>query len=309
MNKEKLVIRLGTRKSELALQQAKLVARALEAAGNCTAEIITLRTAGDEKQELKGAVERDKKDWVIAFEQALLAGSIDLAIHSAKDVPTDVEPQTMLIPVLKRANPFDALIVHEKSNTCGSGLNALSRGCTVGTSSLRRAAQIRRLRPDLAILEIRGNVPTRINKMEQGESSALVLAAAGLERLGLGSRAHSVFTAREILPAVTQGILIAQVMRANEELLMSLRHLVDLPTEFACRAERSCITTLGADCHSAVAAYSEIAGAKLVLKARVLGAGGEHCLEWQDEALPVEAEVLGDRVAKRLLSLGASELL
>ena len=315
-------IRLGTRGSKLALAQARLVSRELKILDpDLSFDFVVIKTTGDKKQDQEGPVSRDKKEWIIEIEQALLKGSIDLAVHSAKDVPTEIDPQTLLLPVTKRAVPWDAYILRESRKTApaqsrlggyeGSvAFLRLPQRAKVGTSSLRRAMQLKQLRPDLDIVPMRGNVTTRLSKLEESSGlDAIVLAACGLERLNLADKIEGTFPYKEMLPGVNQGILAAQFLRGRIDLAALLNGLVDEETETAFIAERTFIQVLGADCNSAVGVLAQSRAAELVLHGRVLGRDNADLLQetisWS-KALPQAA---GDELAQRLIKRGAKELL
>jgi hydroxymethylbilane synthase len=281
-------MRIGTRGSALALIQARWVAERLDA----EAEIVTVTTTGD-----RGQAGGDKARWVSELERALLDGEIDIAVHSAKDVPTDLPDGLELVAVPVRADARDAL--------CGApSLDALPAGARVGTSSLRRAAQLRARREDLEIVELRGNVDTRLRKLAGGEADALVLALAGLERLGRADAADAVLD--ELVPAPAQGALALEAVagRVPDRVLGRLR---DPETTACVRAERALVHDLGASCNTPVGAFAVPAGeGRLRLAAWV---GLPDGSTWIADELTGPAEGLGSEVARRLLAAGAGELL
>jgi len=282
------LIRLGTRASALALAQATWVAERLPE----PAELVRITTAGD-----RGAPRVDKSRWVSALELALLEGEIDLAVHSAKDVPAQLAPGLQVLAIPSRADPRDAL--------CGArSLSELAPGARVGTSSLRRAAQLRALRQDLRVVELRGNVDTRLAKLDAGEADALVLAAAGLERLGRAERAGALL--EQLVPAAGQGALLLEGRPGalGEALLRAL----DDPLASACvAAERELVGALGASCNTPVGAHaSPSAGGRLELRAWV---GLPDGSAWISDRLEGPPAGLGAAVAERLLAVGAGELL
>ena len=282
------VIRVGTRGSTLALAQARWVADRLDD----DVEIVTITATGD-----LGADVGDKSRWVSELERALLERDIDLAVHSAKDVPAELAAGLELVAIPERADPRDAI--------CGApSLAALAPGARVGTSSLRRAAEIRATRADLEVVPVRGNVDTRLRKLEAGECDALVLALAGLERLGREDAADGVLD--ELVPAAGQGALALEA-RAGAD---AARSLCD-PTAWACvSAERELVRALGASCNTPVGAH-----------ARALGSGGGELeltawvglpdgSEWmRDELRGGPGPGLGLALAERLATIGARELL
>jgi hydroxymethylbilane synthase len=267
------VIRLGTRGSALALVQARWVADRLDD----EVEVVEITTAGDVKRDVG-----DKSRWTGALERALLAGEIDVAVHSAKDVPGELAAGTWIAAVPAREDPRDVLVG-------APSLEALPAGARVGTSALRRRAQVLAARPDLEVVELRGNVDTRLRKLAAGEADALVLAAAGLARLGRGDVVGS---ALPFVPAPGQGALLVQ---ARDEL--RLPELDDAVAREALEAERAVAAALGASCHTALGVHA--AGG--VVRA---WAGLPDGSEWiADEAESAEA------VAARVLAVGAADLL
>jgi hydroxymethylbilane synthase len=247
-------------------------------------------TSGD-----RGGAASDKERWVRELDAALLDGSVDCAVHSAKDVPAEVPKGIVIAAVPPRADPRDAL--------CGAAtLAALAPGARVGTSSLRRTAQVRALREDLAVVALRGNVDTRLRKLEDGDYDAIVLAAAGLERLG---RAAAGTPLDELVPAPGQGCL-AVTTRAGEESLVA--EIDDTAAAWALAAERALVRALDADCHTPVGAHAQVLGSgALRLRAFVGAVDGSAWV--RDELDGADPEHLGAAVAQRLLSAGAREVL
>jgi hydroxymethylbilane synthase len=284
-----LRLRLGTRGSPLALRQAALVAGALAD----EVETIVLRTAGDRGDG------GDKRRWVDTIEAALLEGTIDLAVHSAKDLPAELGPGLVIAGSPRREDPRDAL--------CGArSIAQLPRGARVGTSSLRRRAQLLALRDDLAVSPVHGNVGTRLERLEAGDFDAIVLASAGLRRLGLFG-----WTAcDELVPAAGQGTLAIEARAGDARVGAAIASLRDGPTECALTAERALVSRLGAGCDTPIGAHARPgAGDRLELAAFVGTADGS---EWiRDSATgPADDPVaLGELVAERLLSCGAGAML
>lgn len=271
-------MRLGTRGSALALAQARWVAARL----GDDVELVTINAAGPVD---------DKSRWVSALERALLADEIDVAVHSAKDVPADLPEGLELVAIPPREDPRDAI--------CGAAsLAALPGGARVGTSSLRRASQLRAIRDDVEVVEVRGNVDTRLRKLAQGDCDALVLALAGLRRLGLA--ADGVLD--ELVPAAGQGALALEAKTGWEV----PDRLSDSDATACVHAERALTKALGASCNSSVGAHAVSAGDWLELRAWVGSTDGST---WISDHLAGEQEGLGERVAERLLAAGAEELL
>ncbi len=280
------MIRVGTRGSALALAQAQWVAERL----NSDTELVQVSTRGD-----RGATEDDKSRWISELERALLEGRIDLAVHSAKDVPAELAPGLSLVAIPARGDPRDAL--------CGApSLQALPAGARVGTSSLRRAAQLRALREDLQPVDLRGNVDTRLRKLAAGEVDALVLACAGLERLGRLDEAAGALD--ELVPAAGQGALFVEG-RSGEA--FAAEGLAD-PAATACvLAERELTRGLDASCNTPVGAHAvALRDGEIELRGWVGLPDGSR---WIQDRLRGAPEGLGSAVAERMLAVGARELL
>ena len=272
------MIRVGTRGSVLALTQARWVAERVAA----ETELVTINATGPID---------DKSRWVSELERALVEERIDIAVHSAKDVPTQLPPGLELIAIPPREDPHDAI--------CGApSLTALPSGARVGTSSLRRSAQVRALRPDLEVLPIRGNVDTRLRKLREGECDALVLAAAGLHRLGLQPDG----VLEDLVPAAGQGALAIEARSGT-----TLPELVDFEATQAVTAERELVHALGASCNTPVGAHARAGdGGQLELSAWV---GLPDGTEWLSDRLCGGPDEIGRLVAGRLRVTGAAELL
>jgi hydroxymethylbilane synthase len=279
------VIRLGTRGSALALAQAKLVAAALAD----EVELVTITTSGDRGEALD-----DKSRWTSALEAALLASEIDIAVHSAKDVPGELADGTAIAAIPARAGTLDAL--------CGfADFASIVPGARVGTSSIRRTAQLRAKRDDIEIVELRGNVDTRLRKLADGEVDALVLAEAGLTRLGRESQIGCLLS--EFVPAPGQGALLVQAREGDER----ARTINDPEAERCVIAERALASYLNATCHTPLGASAVPAsGTDVTLGAWVGLPDGSH---WIADELTGPAEHIGAQVAERMLAAGARELL
>ena len=295
-------LRIGTRGSALALAQSTTVAvRLREVAPHVEVELVPIRTSGDEGVRPAADALGDKSDFVKEIEEALLDGRADLAVHSAKDVPGALPPGLAIVSVPERADARDAL--------CGAAsLGALTLGARVGTSSLRRRAQLLARRPDLEVAELRGNVDTRLRKLSEGAYDAVVLALAGLERLGL--QGGTPIDAVEMTPASGQGCLALEARAGDEEVSCIARLLADEPALVRLTAERALVTAIGASCRAPVGAHAE------------LGSDGELCLsafagapdgsEWIRDVLLGTAQdpaALGREVGERMLAAGAGEML
>jgi hydroxymethylbilane synthase len=280
-------VRIGTRGSALALAQARQVAGLL-GGGH---ELVEVTTSGDRG----GSDVGDKERWVRELDVALLSGEVDCAVHSAKDVPARLADGIVIAAVPERADPRDAL--------CGaSSLAALGPGARVGTSSLRRTAQLRALREDLSVVDLRGNVDTRLRRLAEGGYDAIVLAAAGLERLG---RSNEGVAVEELVPAAGQGCLAVTTRAGEEDLVSMLGH--DASSR-ALLAERALVGALDADCHTPVGAHAApLPDGRLALHAFVGAPDGSAWV--RDDLAGDDAQALGAAVAERLLSAGAREVL
>ncbi len=282
------MIRIGTRGSALAVAQASWVAARLD-----DAELVTITTSGD-----RGEALGDKSRWTSALESALLAGEIDIAVHSAKDVPGEIAEGTTIAAIPERQDPRDVL--------CGFGsLEAVPSGGRVGTSSIRRAAQLRALREDIEIVELRGNVDTRLRRLAEGEVDALVLAFAGLIRLGRTSEADCALDA--LVPAPGQGALIVQARADDEQTLATLTIINDEEAERCVMSERALASTLGATCNTPLGASAVPAsGNDVSLRAWVGLPDGSH---WIEDELTGHPATVAMAMAERMIAAGARELL
>jgi hydroxymethylbilane synthase len=281
-------MRIGTRGSALALAQARWVAQRL----GDHAELVTVATSGD-----RGVAVGDKSRWVSELEQALLDGRIDVAVHSAKDVPAELADGLELVAFPERADPRDAI--------CGAAsLEELPAGARIGTSSLRRAAQLRATRDDLQVVAVRGNVDTRLRKLATGSCDALVLALAGLQRLGRAAEAGGVLA--DLVPAAGQGALALQAMPgalSPEE----LARVTDAGATACVTAERELVHALGASCDTPVGAYARLVGAEQV--ELVAWVGLPDGSTWLRDCVRAQAGGVGMQCAERMLAAGAGELL
>lgn len=283
-------LRLGTRSSRLALVQAEAVATALG-----EAEVVPLRSSDP------GA--GDKSRWVRGIERALIELEVDLGVHSAKDVPGELPEGLSLVGVPERVDPSDALI-----GKCGS-LDELAEGATVGTASLRRAAQLLALRPDLEIAECRGNVDTRLAKLAAGDFDAIVLASAGLERLGREDEIAFRFELEQMTPAPGQGCLALEARRDDGAAVAAAGSISDRQALAELTAERAVVRALGATCETPIGVCARLAGEELALFGF---AGLPDGSEWVRDRVAGAAEqpvALGEALAERMLAAGAGEIL
>jgi hydroxymethylbilane synthase len=296
-------ITIGSRGSALALWQANWVKDRLASAGHeITIKII--KTSGDKLQNASLAASGTKGLFIKEIEEALLAGQVDLAVHSMKDLPTDLPEGLGVAAVPKREDPHDALVSKN-----GVSLQQLPPGARIGTSSLRRQSQLLALRPDLKVVPMRGNVDTRLHKLERGDCEALVLAGAGLKRLGFASHITSWFSESEICPAVGQGALAIEISMKNAEVKKAVAPLDHPTTHQAVRAERSMLEALGGGCQLPIAAYAKYDSGDLSLMGVVADPDGTRLLRACATGKPENPKNLGKQVAEDLLRQGASELL
>ncbi|HEV2649908.1 MAG TPA: hydroxymethylbilane synthase [Rhizomicrobium sp.] len=261
-------LRLGTRGSKLAQVQANLVKDRLAATGTAC-ELVILKTSGDRIQDRALADAGGKGLFVKELEDALLREDIDLAVHSMKDVPTDLPPGCDLTAFLAREDPSEAFLSH-KAKT----LADLPKGARVGTSSVRRHAQVLRRRPDLEVVLLRGNVDTRLAKLDAGDMDAIFLALAGLKRLGLQARATQVLDPMEWLPSLAQGIIGIEIRETDTHARELIGPLNDTPTEIAIRAERAFQAALDGSCRTPIAGLATISGNTLSFRGEVLAPDG-----------------------------------
>lgn len=297
-------VRIATRRSDLALWQARYVATRIEKELGAPAELLPLSTAGD---RLRGplADAGGKGLFVKEIEQALLDGRADVAVHSGKDLPAQLRPELPIVAVPTREDPRDALLAARR----GTGLADLPRGARVGTGSVRRAAQLLRRRPDFEIVPLRGNVPTRIEKLASESLDAVVLACAGLERLALAARIDERIPPGQLLPAVAQGSLAVQARR-GEVLAHDLGALGDSASAFRFAAERAFLAELGGDCSAPIAAFAEFSDAGcLRVRGLVISPDGRRSAEAEREASADGAEKAGREAALQVLAEGGREIL
>lgn len=298
-------LKIATRKSPLALWQAEHVAAQMRRAHpGIPVELLPMSTKGDRILDRSLAAIGGKGLFIKELETALEDRRADLAVHSMKDVPGDLSDDLMIAAVLPRADPFDALITRGAAR-----LEDLPQGARLGTSSPRRQAQLLAARPDLKIEALRGNVDTRLRRLDQGELDAIVLACAGLIRLGLESRITVRLDARVSLPAVGQGVIGIECRADDGGLRDLLRALEDAGTRAAIEAERAFARRLGGSCQSPIAAYAQIEEDRLTLEGLVAEPDGSRLLRDRITGTVVQARSLGEELAERLLAAGAGELL
>jgi len=298
-------IKLGTRGSLLATTQSTWVKNQIESQHpQTTVEMVKIITKGDKILDVPLAMVGGKGLFVKEIEEALLRKDIDLAVHSMKDVPSELPDELHLGIIPLRENPFDAFI----SNKYGS-LQELPEGAKVGTSSLRRRAQLAAIRPDLDIEDLRGNLDTRLRKLDEGQYAAIILAAAGLNRLGMSGRATGYFTAVEMLPAVGQGALGIELRKDDTELLAGLSFLNHDKTTVAVAAERSFLYRLEGGCQVPIGAFAEVDGDQVTLTGLIASVDGTEVIKRSMGGAADEAQALGLQLAEQMLDLGGKEIL
>ena len=301
------VLRIGSRGSRLALWQAEQAkARLLELNPELLVEIEIIKTTGDVKPDPLSGI-GGKGVFTKELEEALLDRRIDIAVHSLKDLPTIVPDRLAISAICEREDPRDALVLRAGSNI--GSLRELAPGCVVGTSSQRRLAQLKALRDDVVVKDLRGNVDTRVRKLDEGQYDALILASAGLIRLGLRERISAAIDASEILPAVGQGAIAIETRADDEITLDATRKLNHRETELACRAERAFLRGLGGGCQFPIAAHAVVSGEQLKLEGLVAAPDGSEILRGTSSGTAEEGEAIGASLAARLIDQGADSLL
>jgi hydroxymethylbilane synthase len=295
------LIRIGSRGSQLALWQANHIAEALRMLGH-EVSIEIIRTTGDRMQNIAFASVGAKGMFTREIEEALLAETIDLAVHSLKDLPTELGEAFTLAAIPKRADPRDVLVSERYD-----GFDVLPAGAVVGTSSLRRQAQLRARRSDLEYIEFRGNVDTRLAKLAQGKADAIVLAASGLDRLQRHAAIRERFSPEALCPAPGQGALAIECRAGDKAMHAVLQPLEDRDTRMAVTAERRCLAALGGGCLVPIGAYCHRDGDDLSMRAVVASADGRRIV--YAERRGADPETLGVQLAQQLLEQGAGAIL
>ena len=298
-------LKIATRKSELALWQARHIAEKLESFEEIdSVKLIPMTTRGDDILDRSLQKIGGKGLFIKELEESLQNGIADIAVHSMKDVPAQLPGGFCIAAVLERSNPYDALVTSDKG-----GLDSVPQGGSIGSSSLRRQAQLCALRPDIVVNPLRGNVNTRLAKLQLGKFDAIVLASAGLERLGMASKISQEFTPEQMLPAAAQGVLGIECLENNEDLRALLSRLENGPTVITTTAERAVARALDASCQSPVASFATLSGDTVTLQALVASADGKTILRETATAAVNDADALGAQVAEQLLGRGAGALL
>jgi hydroxymethylbilane synthase len=299
------ILKIATRQSPLALWQAEHIkSRLMALYPSLQVELVTFVTQGDKILDTPLAKIGGKGLFVKELEMALLDGRADLAVHSMKDVPMEL-PEGLILPVIcEREDPTDAFVSNQFAQ-----LMDLPQGARLGTSSLRRRCQLQALRPDLQIIDLRGNVGTRLAKLDAGEYDAIILASAGLKRLGLAARIRSTLDPVLSLPAVGQGALGLECRAGDQPVLDLIAPLRHLPTDMCVRAERAFNQRLMGGCQVPIAGFATLDGDRLHLEGRVGSVDGSELLKDQIEGAAADAAELGVTLAERLLAQGADRLL
>jgi hydroxymethylbilane synthase len=307
--KNKVVI--GTRGSKLALWQAEWVKSELQRMNpGLEVELNKIKTTGDKILDVPLAKVGGKGLFVKEIEEALLRGEADLAVHSMKDVPTEFPEGLHLAVICEREDPRDAFISRiENGQFAIGGFKDLPQGASVGTSSLRRSCQLLNVRPDLRIMQLRGNLDTRLRKLDEKEFDAIILAAAGVKRLGWAKRITEVLAPEISLPAIGQGAIGIECRTGDSFINKLISPLNHTETSVCVRAERACLKRLEGGCQVPIAAYARLSGGKIVVDGLVGSVSGDRLVRSHFEGMPEEYESLGKTLAEDLLSKGADKIL
>jgi hydroxymethylbilane synthase len=298
-------IRIATRKSELALWQANHVGSLLrEQYPGITVELLPMVTKGDIILDQPLAKIGGKGLFLKELERALLNGDADIAVHSMKDVPVQQVPELVVDVMLERANPFDALLSRD-----GRTLSELPEGARIGTSSLRRQCQLRSIRPDISVRDLRGNVNTRVRKLREGEYDAIILACAGLERLEMGELISETLEPPQWLPAATQGTIGVQCRNGDRAVVDLIEPLKDPEAVLRTRAERAVATVLEGSCQVPLAVFAEINGEEMRVRGMVGTPDGSQILRAEQTGSIGEVDRLSAAVADELLNQGAGRII
>jgi len=297
-------LRIGTRGSLLAKWQAENVRKQLFARAGVEAEIVIIKTAGDKLQASPLSQIGGKGIFIKELEEALLEETIDLAVHSVKDIPTDTPSRLMFPAVCRREDVRDCLV-----GANGATLASLRQGARIGTGSLRRQAQLRHIRPDLDVRDLRGNVDTRLRKVESGEYEAVMLAKAGLDRLGWSGRITETLSPEVFLPAVGQGAIAVECRLKDTEAAELVGGLDDAESRTAIIAERALLSALHGGCQVPLGAWARIERGELVMEACVCSVDGVQYVKQRATSAPEQAAELGGQMANLLMEAGAQSIL
>jgi hydroxymethylbilane synthase len=312
-----LELRLGTRGSQLALWQANEVAARIRETGGPPCRIVVIKTSGDRLQDAPLSEVGGKRLFVKEIEDALVRGDIDLAVHSSKDMSVTLPDGLTIAGVLTREDPLDAVVLPVRVERAGPGIGgmdalaaALGRGPSIGTGSVRRVAQLARLLPGARFSPIRGNLDTRLRKLDEGQHDALVLAAAGLRRLGFASRISLTLPATACVPAPGQGIVAIEIRGDDEAARLAVGPVNDDLADAALTAERAVVSGLGGGCQTPIGALaSPLDRETLELVAVVAAVDGSRTVRAAGRAARTDAAALGARIARQLVADGAAEIL
>ena len=299
-------VRIATRASELALRQARIVESAL-ASRDVIAELKTFRTTGDKRLDEPLNAIGGKGLFTKELETALLKGTVDCCVHSLKDLPTESPDGLVVAAVLAREDPRDVLVLNDVIEA--EGLHDIPRGSRIGTSSLRRRAQVLAMRPDLDVVDLRGNVPTRLRKVDEGQVHAAILAAAGLHRLDARQRISAYLDPPAWLPAAGQGAIAVQIREDDDRMRALIARLNDEPTMIATTAERAFLAALEGGCQVPIGALAIETGDGLVLHGLIADVTGRHVVRGQRAFNADDPALVGVRLANDLRSRGGSEVL
>ena len=303
-------LRLGTRGSQLALWQAQSVASALERAGH-SVELVIIKTTGDKLQDAPLSDSGGKRLFVKDLEDALLGRDIDLAVHSAKDLPSDIPEGLTIVAALEREDPRDAIVLNKSHSPSDlrTVLAALTDQPVIGTGSVRRVAQLRALLPTATFVPVRGNVDTRLRKLDEGEFHALVLACAGLRRLDFASRISVALSIEHSVPAPGQGIVVVEAREGDTPVLGCLQDVRNQAGDVALSAERALVEALGGDCQIPLGAIARLDGAGIEMSAIVCSLDGDRVIRRTGRGAVAYPERLGKRLADELVHAGAGDIL
>ncbi|HST53456.1 MAG TPA: hydroxymethylbilane synthase [Pyrinomonadaceae bacterium] len=301
---------IGSRGSKLAMWQSEWVKARLEALDpGASVRIEVIKTSGDVMHDVPLASIGGQGAFTKELEVALLERRVSIAVHSLKDLPTITPEGLTIAAVPEREDPRDALVMRADLRVQNPSLRNLPHGATVGTSSLRRIAQLKHLRPDASIKDLRGNVDTRLRKLDAGDYDAIILACAGLRRLGLGERISAPVEIAEMLPAVSQGALGVETRSDDADTNSLVSRLDHAPTRAAVLAERALLRSLGGGCQVPIAAHATVSGGRIRLDGLVASLDGEHVIRDASEGDEGDAAGVGETLAARMLKSGAATLL
>jgi hydroxymethylbilane synthase len=297
-------LRIGTRGSQLAKWQAEYVRKQIFQAYGVEGEIVIIKTSGDKLQQLPLTQIGGKGIFIKELEDALLDESVDIAVHSVKDIPTEIPSGFAFPAVCRREDVRDCLVSGN-----GATLANLRQGARIGTGSLRRQAQLRHIRPDLDVRDLRGNVDTRLRKVESGEYDAVMLAKAGLDRLGCSHRISETFSPDVCMPAVGQGAIAVECRANDTEAAQALEKLDHAETRTAIMSERALLSALQGGCQVPLGAWARIERGELILEACVCSVDGVQYVKQRATAPPEQARELGEHMARLLIEAGAQGIL